>query len=41
MKLAELTDLELIRSLWDAVEEQDGRKIKAIKREMSKRNCEL
>ena len=35
------TDQELVRLLWIAQEEQDGRKIKAIKDEMNRRNREL
>jgi hypothetical protein len=36
-----LFDNELMMSLLDAQEEQDGRKIKAIRQEMNRRNCEL
>lgn len=41
MELAELTDRELTTLLWDATEEQDGRKIKAIKLEMNRRSSEI
>lgn len=37
MELAELTDRELTTLLWDATEEQDGRKIKAIKKQFDER----
>lgn len=40
MELAELTDKELITLLWDATEEQDGRKIKAIRLELFRRTRE-
>ena len=35
------TDKELKINLWDAQEEQNGKKIKAIKDEMNRRNREL
>jgi len=38
--LESYTDQELVRLLWTAQEEQDGRKIKAIKDEMNRRNRE-
>ena len=41
MELLELTDHELTIMLWDATEEQDGRKIKAIRLELFRRTREL
>lgn len=41
MSLKELQDSELKIALWDAQEEQDGRKIKAIRQEINRRNKEI
>lgn len=40
-ELQELTDKELVRLSWMAEEEQNGKWIKAIRAEMSKRSSEL
>lgn len=40
-KLQELTDKELIRLSWMAQEERNGKWIKTIRKEMSRRNKEL
>lgn len=40
MDLKDLTDPELMRAYWEAVEAQIGYKIKQIKKEMNRRNRE-
>lgn len=40
-ELQELSDRELMKLSWMAEEEQNGKWIKAIRNEMSRRNCEL
>jgi hypothetical protein len=40
MDLKELTDIELMKAYWEAVEMQIGYKIKQLKDEMSRRNRE-
>ena len=39
--LEDLTDIELMKAYWEAVEMQIGYKIKQLKDEMSRRNKEL
>lgn len=40
-KWQDFNDTELKKLLWDAIEMQNGRYIKAIKEEMNRRNKEL
>lgn len=41
MDIKELTDIELMKALWEAQEMRIGYKIRQIKNEMNRRNREL